>query len=459
MSNSATITREQLRKVYVVTELGGMMNASNRFSYAKLGKSSYSFGQLQFDVDHNEFARSFLHENGFSREDISDLRRHGGLAHARLRYLNGKLQVIPKERLDKFTNDQLDKSIAEIGDVIDRVRTQSPVNAEAISRDQKLQLGLADYANQFGSVTPQLVGVMMGKRETLRATGITVQAGEPPTREDIQRFINATDYGHKPENARAVAGREAHFNMAMAKLGLGPAVAVAGRTAAKSGEILCHGDRGPAVHDLQTKLAELGYVDSQGQRLQADGNFGPATRAAVERLQDAHGLAVDGKAGPATWRAIQADVQALQRDDPGLLPSIAGMSSLPAEAPGPDDPRSPFNPHHALFDDLRYRFPDASDNRLLQFTAACHANGLNERNLTDVRFDQQNGIVGFVSRAAGEFFRGVNVDVKEPSPPALQSIRQIQQSDLYQAQPQATIQAQIAQTRVQAQQDPMLSGR
>lgn len=44
MSNSATITREQLRTVIIATELGGKTGDSDRFSYAKLGKSTYYFG-------------------------------------------------------------------------------------------------------------------------------------------------------------------------------------------------------------------------------------------------------------------------------------------------------------------------------------------------------------------------------------------------------------------------------
>ncbi|WP_115479706.1 hypothetical protein [Dyella psychrodurans] len=47
MSDSATITREQVRTVYIATELGGKTGNSNHFSYAGLGSSSYSFGQLQ----------------------------------------------------------------------------------------------------------------------------------------------------------------------------------------------------------------------------------------------------------------------------------------------------------------------------------------------------------------------------------------------------------------------------
>lgn len=72
--------------------------------------------------------------------------------------------------------------------------------------------------------------------------------------------------------------------------------------------VLQEGSRGPAVLELQRRLAALefdpGYID---------GVFGPRTREAVMAFQRVHELGVDGVAGPRTWAALDATM-------PGGLP-------------------------------------------------------------------------------------------------------------------------------------------
>ncbi|MEV0718516.1 D-Ala-D-Ala carboxypeptidase family metallohydrolase [Asanoa sp. NPDC050611] len=74
------------------------------------------------------------------------------------------------------------------------------------------------------------------------------------------------------------------------------------------GRQLSQGMSGEDVRQLQIRVA--GYPGS-GAVLGIDGAFGPATRSAVIRFQQAYGLAADGIAGPNTFNRLYA----LQDDD------------------------------------------------------------------------------------------------------------------------------------------------
>lgn len=71
---------------------------------------------------------------------------------------------------------------------------------------------------------------------------------------------------------------------------------------------LSQGATGEDVRQLQIRLS--GYP-GYGAVLGLDGDFGPATRSALVRFQQAYGLGADGVAGPATYTKIYA----LQDDD------------------------------------------------------------------------------------------------------------------------------------------------
>lgn len=71
---------------------------------------------------------------------------------------------------------------------------------------------------------------------------------------------------------------------------------------------LSQGASGEDVRQLQIRVA--GYP-AYGAHIAADGAFGPATKAAVQRFQSAYGLGADGIAGPATFSKIYS----LQDDD------------------------------------------------------------------------------------------------------------------------------------------------
>jgi len=63
------------------------------------------------------------------------------------------------------------------------------------------------------------------------------------------------------------------------------------------------GERGQRVKDLQARL------NAMGAHLAVDGQFGPATLAAVRALQKKYGLKTDGLVGPKTTAALRGQSQ------------------------------------------------------------------------------------------------------------------------------------------------------
>ncbi|WP_190238556.1 peptidoglycan-binding domain-containing protein [Marilutibacter maris] len=62
---------------------------------------------------------------------------------------------------------------------------------------------------------------------------------------------------------------------------------------------------------LQENLNTLGFTDGRGRALVADGDFGPATRHAIEAFQSDRGIEVDGRLTPGIVEAIQDRVNEL----------------------------------------------------------------------------------------------------------------------------------------------------
>ncbi|MFD5399550.1 peptidoglycan-binding protein [Streptomyces sp. NPDC127097] len=90
--------------------------------------------------------------------------------------------------------------------------------------------------------------------------------------------------------------------------------------------------------DLLWKARAVQYLlRAHGHAVEADGDFGPRTAAAVKTFQAAHGLLADGKVGPRTWshliiridsrHAPQQAVVALQYllDNSGTATDITGL--------------------------------------------------------------------------------------------------------------------------------------
>ncbi|MES9027702.1 peptidoglycan-binding domain-containing protein [Stenotrophomonas sp. BSUC-16] len=307
MATDSTLTREQLSTLFLNTELGGNTRHLDHFSYAQKGASTYSFGLVQFDVGGNPQARRFLRDNGFTDGDIALLSQQGGLSTQQLAALDAKLQAIPQARMDELTNAKLDSAIERVDQAIAKVRATNPAAADAIAANPELQLAMADYDNQFGSMGPQFISYLAGNAETLQ--GGTVQAGNPPTRGDVQNFVDATKYGIQSQ--AAVASRDERFDRTMVQIGITPTHAPShGSPGTPAGNgVLVNGSKGDEVQAMQQKLSDLGYLGKDGKPLVADGDFGPGTVEAVKQFQRDHHLTVDGKAGGATLGALEVATQ------------------------------------------------------------------------------------------------------------------------------------------------------
>lgn len=96
----------------------------------------------------------------------------------------------------------------------------------------------------------------------------------------------------------------------------GPAIG-AERAKRNDGDVvLRHGERNESIRQLQDALNSFGYRDKEGRALREDGGFGDRTREAVQAYQQAHGLKVDGIAGPQTLEALKKSEQAPLLSDP-----------------------------------------------------------------------------------------------------------------------------------------------
>lgn len=135
-------------------------------------------------------------------------------------------------------------------------------------------------------------------------------------------------------------------------------------------QVLQHGDHGAQVRALQQQLNALGLHDEHGRRLAEDGKFGGHTQAAVERLQRAHGIAVDGEVGPETRRAMARHAQSAST--PGVTAPVPTTHA--AALPGLDQAS---HPDHGLYTAIRARLPAPYANELAaHITAQAKQHGI-----------------------------------------------------------------------------------
>mgnify|MGYP002777941997 CR=1 FL=1 len=136
------------------------------------------------------------------------------------------------------------------------------------------------------------------------------------------------------------------------------------------------GDRGVGVEALQRQLIQAGYTGKDGQPLKPDGDFGPNTRHAVEELQRAHGLEIDGKAGMRSLSAL-ADELHNGRPAPKLPEPERALGRFEDASRGVDPLFQSLRGHVQEMDRGMGRTPDeASDRVAAALCAECRANGL-----------------------------------------------------------------------------------
>lgn len=185
-----------------------------------------------------------------------------------------------------------------------------------------------------------------------------------------------------------------------------------------------------AVHAYESTKHTISDVVESTERA-AERTYDAAKRAAshgIGAAEHAASEAYDTLTHPGQWfgrgsaPAPVAPVHATRRDS--LM--LEGTSR------SEEDPRHPDNPEHRLYNELHRRIPDASEDRLMQFTAACHACRITADNLSTIHLDEARMTLGF--RGSSMMSTPAVVDLSKPAPELEQSIQQIRQHDQQQIQ-------------------------
>ena len=132
--------REVFYQIIIMNELGGNTRLTYEFSDpdgVRTGKSGYSFGICQFDIENNGAASLCLKECGFSSEEINALKAQ---TIKNLKPYNAKLKS-HAQILDYWDNRQLNSCLST-------VQVASNIGCWSYL-DDKAFLMAADYHNQF----------------------------------------------------------------------------------------------------------------------------------------------------------------------------------------------------------------------------------------------------------------------------------------------------------------------
>ena len=148
----------------------------------------------------------------------------------------------------------------------------------------------------------------------------------PETQAAVEQFQErnglAVDGIVGPQTAGALRGEGTALTASVASVSPGEEESSTETGSGEEGE----GSSQSAVERLQSAL-----------KLAVDGEFGPETEAAIRRLQDRHGLAVDGVVGPETWSVIGIHGQETLTPPPSALPQHHSHHHATAASSGSDE--------------------------------------------------------------------------------------------------------------------------
>ena len=150
--------------------------------------------------------------------------------------------------------------------------------------------------------------------------GISVDGIFGPETEAAVRAVPGTQRARRRRHRRAADGRRAARRRDRSH-GLDGQRHARTKKASTSAAVNETGSSGSG-----SETGERGSGQSAVERLQSalklpvDGEFGPETEAAIRRLQERHGLGVDGVVGPETWSVIGIHGQETLTPPPSALP-------------------------------------------------------------------------------------------------------------------------------------------
>lgn len=156
---------------------------------------------------------------------------------------------------------------------------------------------------QTGLLTPSRVDPLIVRQVPLRAPVSTLRAFAQSSPEAFMRALPPS----APEYTRLMA-EKMRMERLLASGGWGPTV---------PGQKYERGDSGAGVVALRNRLIALGYLERTTTQ-----NYDDAIYGAITRFQQAHGLAIDGTAGPGTLaeiniepaRRLQSIIVAMERE-------------------------------------------------------------------------------------------------------------------------------------------------